>query len=99
VDRITVDVSEMKMETKHQMDTIRDHVTADQKIINHIQPLMPILQDLAEMVEDYKYEKQRKVKTSENIKAWTLRVGAVTATIGLVAGINKYWKSILSLFF
>lgn len=98
VDYVIVEVTEMRISTKHQMDTIRQHVTADQKIINHIQPLLPILEDLAEMVKDHKFEKTKKEKSLETIKGISTRVGIAAGCIGIVTAISKYWKPIINLF-
>lgn len=98
VDKVALEVVEMRTETKHQMETIKSHVTQDEKIVNHIKPLLPILEDLADMVEDHKFEKKAKLNRSDMFKKWSIRIGAVTATLGLLSATSAYGKQFLLAF-
>lgn len=93
VDHLQDDVYEMRSDLKvhmhrmdEKMDRFEDHIVGDNKIINHIQPLLERLPLLTEMVEDHNYKKIYKKKASEKIKYWSTRLGLVSIVVGIIFG-------------
>lgn len=89
VDKVKDDVNEIKMELKLQrvdlsraMEIVEKHVAGDNKIINEIAPLMHHMPSLVDIVQEYKYEKEKKAKFWNNIKNYSIMasIGAALAT-------------------
>lgn len=98
IDRVNIEVSEMRVETKHQMEVIRSHIASDNRIIDHIQPLLPVLTELTDIVEDHKYRKKVKEDRVNKLKDMSLKIGVfigLTTTLGILI---KYGKHIGRLF-
>lgn len=98
VDEIKDDVSELKAETKVQHGMIQDlkddfkdhisviksHIAGDDKIINKIEPIIPQIKDIREVIEDYKYKKKSKEDKIKFLKSLSIKIGIVAATLGCI---------------
>lgn len=91
-----VDKRTIKMEAKldQHIDVIERHVTGDNKIIDHIQPLIPHLESIAEMAQDHVYKKKLKEERMDKlfvvgnkVKIWGGVVGIASA---ILAFLSKY---------
>lgn len=96
VDGVKTEVSELRTEFKvhasiisEKLEIFDDHITGDNKIINHIQPLLERLPDLVEIVEDVQFEKKKKQESTEKLKSFSLKAGALATVVGIVVGIVK----------
>ena len=89
VDDLKVDVTEIKIDMKHHMDKVEEHITGDKKIINEISPLLEKLPGLVEIVEDHAYAKRVKAERKEKAAEIGKRIGFVSMCIGIIAGIAK----------
>jgi hypothetical protein len=91
---IKIDVAEVKSDVKHidvkidkAMQVFEDHVTGDNKIITHIEPILPHLASIAQMAEDHNYKKLQRQRQTDFIKSWKLKLSffvTITIVIGIV---------------
>jgi hypothetical protein len=100
VDEIKEDVGELKAEQRFTKETVvelkdalkehnklvYEHVSSDNKIVSG---LTPIMEDLAEMVGDYKYRKERSYRKMGKLKAWSIKLGVVSLVVGIAVGLQK----------
>jgi len=100
VDEIKDDVSELKSESKFTKEAlqnlrvdikdftqqVKEHVAGDDKIVNQ---LIPILGVLPEVIEQFNFEKAKKVERNERIKYYASRIGLVSLVVGLVLTVAK----------
>lgn len=90
VNELKVEMVEMKSDMKHHMDVVEAHVAGDNKIIDHLQP---ILGDLADLVQDKKYQEENTKRKINKWKTWSLKVGLVSLLIGMGAGLAKIFSA------
>ncbi len=95
IDEIKDDVSELKADSKLQREVLKDikedlktytvevssHVAGDNKIITEI---MPLLKALPEIISDYNFEKKKREERAEKLKLYGMRLGLVSATLGII---------------
>lgn len=88
VDEIKDDVAEVKAEQKmtnatnaEMRDSIKEltkavtaHVAGDDKIITEIHPI----------IEEFKYQQEKRKRRNEGLKTWGLRLGVTSTAIGLI---------------
>lgn len=96
VDSIKEDLHEVKIDMKLHMQRVESHISQDEKIINHIGPVLEKLPALTQIVEDYNFEKQLKKRKKETLSKWTKRLGLASLLIGMAAGTVKVLSYILS---
>jgi len=89
VDVIKEDVTELKMDMKHLMPKIEEHITGDKKIINHLGPVLDKLPALIEIVEKDQFEKMKKQERSDKRKNLITKLTLVSMIVGIGAGITK----------
>ena len=89
VDNLREDVIEIKVDMKHHIEKVEEHITGDKKIINEIQPLLAKLPGIVEIVEDHAFDKKLKKKRAETIKHYGSRLGLLSLIIGIVTGVIK----------
>jgi len=89
VDAVKEDVSELKTEFKIHMAVIERHVSSDERIIQKINPLLEKFNEIVDVVEEHKFDKQLSKKKMEAIKRWSARLGLVSIVIGILVGISK----------
>jgi hypothetical protein len=96
VDDIKEEVGEIKTDLKvhttlveDKMRVFEDHITGDNKIITHIQPLLQDLPTIKEAVDQFKYEQIKKKKSSEKLKSIAAKLGIVSLVITILIGISK----------
>jgi hypothetical protein len=93
VDEIKDDVSEIKAEQKinshsitdlkeyvrEQWELVKMHVSGDEKIINEIAPI----------IEEFRFQQQAKKRRMDTLKSWTLKLGIVSTVVGIYVGLIK----------
>ena len=89
LDKVSDDVTELKMDMKHLMPKIEEHITGDKKIISHITPLLEKLPSIIEIVEHHQYEKLKKKESQEKRKKLVMNLGIASTIVGLIIGIGK----------
>jgi hypothetical protein len=85
VDQVKDDVAELRTDFRVFSATIEQHVAGDNKIIDHIRPIISQLPEVLEIVQEYNLEKRRKAKREASLKAWSLRASVVSAIIATSA--------------
>lgn len=96
VDGIKEDVSELKTDLKVHMNKVdtemkvfAEHITGDNKIISHLQPLLDDIPLIKETLEEFRYEKKAKAKLMEKLKFTSAILGITSLSIGIYLGIGK----------
>jgi predicted nucleic acid-binding Zn-ribbon protein len=96
VDQLKDDVADLKTDFKvmsakvsSKMDKFDEHIIGDNKIINHISPMLDKLPDLIDIVQEYRLEKKQKAERAESLKTWSLRATVVSSAIALIVFIQK----------
>lgn len=96
VDIVKDQVSELRADFKvhsakvsDKMEVFEQHITGDEKIITHIQPLLERLPDIHEAVEEFRFEKKLKQQAAERRKKITWALGSASLILGIIAGITK----------
>lgn len=102
VDEIKDDLADVKAEqrvTNHHIETlnknmeihselVKSHVAGDDKIITEIAPL----------IEEFKFQQERKRRRIESLKLWGMRLGIPSVIIGILVGLTKiysYFRSVI----
>lgn len=97
VDEIKDDLAEVKAEQKvnamslhdlkedirEQTKAVLGHVAGDEKIITEIAPI----------IEEFRFQQEKKKRRNESLKTWGLRLGIPATIIGMLAGAAKFWFS------
>lgn len=96
VEAVREDVSELKsdlklhiQETRQNMEVIRAHVSADNRIVAAIEPLVKELPTLVEIAKEYHWQKMAKEKKESAVSIWAKRVGILASGATLMAGLIK----------
>lgn len=99
LDKVKDDVAELKTDFKvhaekmnDKMDIFEEHITGDKKIINEIQPVLEKLPTIVEIAEQYQFEKKLKQENIKKIKNLTLKAGAITAGLGAITAVIKFFN-------
>jgi len=78
VNDVKIDIAEVKSDVKHisekfdnTMSIFREHVEGDNKIVSHLDPILPLL---ASMAKDHDFKKQKKKKRKEFLETWGLHL-------------------------
>lgn len=80
VDAVKDEVTEIKVELKEYTAEVKRHVGGDEKIINEIAPI----------IEDFKYRKMREEERNQKVKSWAMRLGLLATVVGLLAAIRNW---------
>jgi hypothetical protein len=96
VEAVREDVSELKsdlklhvQETRQNMEVIRAHVTADNRIVAAIEPLVKELPTLIEIAKEYHWQKLAKEKQESVLSVWGKRLAILASGATLMAGLIK----------
>lgn len=96
VDEIKDDVSELKSDVKvsfnrfsDRMDIFAEHIQGDNKIINHIEPLLEKLPEISRIVEDYKFRDELKKRRMERVKKYSYYIGIVGSITGIILTLQR----------
>lgn len=96
VDQVKDDVSELKVDFKihmvnveNKMNDFASHIQGDNKIINHIEPLLKQLPEIYDLVSEYKFQKQLNARKIEKVKSMTAKLGLISLLVGIAVGISK----------
>ena len=92
VNNVKYEIVELRSDFKSHMKIVEDHVTGDNKIIEHISPMLPILPELADMVRDHSFKKERNDRYVASLKIWSMRLGIIATAIGIITGIVKLFS-------
>lgn len=84
-------IAEIKNEIQNHHKTIKQHVIGDNKIIKEIQPLLAALPELKVMIDDHKFEKEKKQRTFYNLKAWSIKLGIIGTVMGIIGAFFKFF--------
>lgn len=94
IEKVREDVSELKVdlkahivESKINMDVIRDHVAGDKKIINAIEPLMSELPDLVNIIKEYQFNKLKKQKKLSFLNITKSKIAILVGVITIIGSI------------
>ena len=89
---IKVDIAEIKSDVKHidvKIDTaikvFHDHVTGDNKIITHIEPILPHLASIAQMAEDHNFKRVKQQKRTDFLKSSRLKLGVLLTVVSIIS--------------
>lgn len=83
VDEVKIDVTELKGDMKLHMHEVEKHVTDDNKIIKHIEPMLPLISELKTIVDESKYERMKRKNFIKNLKTTSMVIGIVVGVGGL----------------
>lgn len=77
------DIVETKTDLKIFTERVTEHVASDKKIASEIEPLVQILPNLKNMVEDHEYKKTRDKKFFRNMKRAGIVLGVISTVVGI----------------
>jgi len=96
VESVREDVSELKsdfklhmQETRQNMEVIRAHVSADNRIVASIEPLVKELPILVEVAKEYHWQKMAKEKKESSLSVWGKKLAILASGATLMAGLIK----------
>lgn len=96
VEEVKIDVTEMKTNMKHHMRTVEAHVTSDNRIIKHIEPMLPLISELKEIVAENKFERMKEEELKEKrklrmhkLKIISLKWGFFFGACGVILGLLR----------
>jgi hypothetical protein len=96
VEAVREDVSELKsdlklhiQETRQNMEVIRAHVSADNRIVTAIEPLVKELPTLVEIAKEYHWQKLSNEKKESMFALWGKRLAILASGATLMAGLIK----------
>ena len=96
VDVIKSEVSELRTDFKihvtkieDKMDIFSDHITGDNKIISHLQPVLEQLPELTNIIKEYQFEKELRRRRSEKTKKIASTLGIVSVALGIIISLIK----------
>jgi archaellum component FlaC len=96
VDGVKTEVSELRTEFKvhstlvaEKLEIFDSHITGDNKIINHIQPLLERLPDIVEVVEDVRFQKKKQEEKNQKMKKISAKLAIIATIVGIGAGLVK----------
>ncbi len=97
VDEIKDDLSEVKAEqkiTNHNIEDLKSHmISHTESVKNHVAGDDKIIAQLLPIIDEFKFEKERKRRRLESLKAWGIRLGIPSILVGIIGGIVKIWIS------
>jgi hypothetical protein len=83
---------DLKQEFKECTEEIKEHVIGDNKVISKLEPLLESFQDIHILVNDHKFKKEQVIRRHELIKKWSIALGLLGTTVGVVVGIVELSK-------
>jgi hypothetical protein len=86
--RADFNVHTSKIESK--LDIFEDHIAGDNKIINHIEPMLNKIPDIMQVVEDYRYEARKRAEAEEARRRFSMKVrtyGGIVAIVATIIGL------------
>lgn len=87
VDSIKADVSDLKADMRVHLAKVDEHIAGDKKIITEWRPVVELVPELKEIIDNHKFEKRAKERRHKFI--------AVTATVvALVAGVFEIFRGL-----
>jgi uncharacterized coiled-coil DUF342 family protein len=96
VDKLNDDVVEVKTGVNYinsrldeHLEAVQSHISSDARIIKQIAPLLDQLPTMAEIIEEYRFEKKKKEHLHTKIKLVSL-VSAIV--VSLIAILNSIFK-------
>lgn len=97
VDEIKNDVAEVKADTKilsHSINDLRDHVKNHNEIVKtHVAGDEKIITEIAPIIEEFKFEKERKRRRMASLKEWGMKLGIPATIVAIIGTILKVWLS------
>jgi len=89
LDKVQHDVIEMRIDMKHMLPKIEEHIAGDKKIINELIPVLEKLPLIVEIAEIHQFQELKKKERNLKVKYWSTRLGLISIIIGGIAGITK----------
>lgn len=74
----------LKSDFEEHVEEIRNHITGDNKIINHIEPIIGLLPTLSEIAQQYHFEKLKKDEAERLRKENMDKIKDVSVKVGLL---------------
>jgi hypothetical protein len=76
-------ITDLKEAMKQYVDVTMKHVAGDEKIISEIAPI----------IEEFKYQQERKRRRAESMRYWGLKLGIPATVVAIIGGAVKIWVS------
>lgn len=77
----------LKNDFEEHVEEIRNHITGDNKIINHIEPIIGLLPTLSEIAQQYHFEKLKKEEEGRLRKENREKIKDVSVKVGLLGSL------------
>lgn len=82
VDDLKQDVTEIKSEMRHHVKVVEEHITGDKKIIKDWKPVVELVPQLKEIIDNHKFEKELSKRRNRMLMT-------VATVVGILAGASR----------
>lgn len=96
VDQIKSEVSEIKADMtinfsrfSNKLEIFASHIEGDNKIINHIEPLLDQLPELTQMIKDHKFKDELSKRRFARAKRVSVYIGLLASIVGMILTLQK----------
>ena len=97
VDEIKGDLAEVKAEQQinsSRLDDLKDHVKEHTEAVrNHVAGDDKIISEIAPIIEEFKFQQERKRRRMASLKLWGMKLGIPATVLGIIATAVKIWFS------
>lgn len=97
VDEIKDDLADVKAEqkiTNHHIESLKDHMQIHSELVKqHVAGDDKIITEIAPLIEEFKFQQERRKRRIENLKLWGMRLGIPSVLIGIIGGVVKIFHS------
>lgn len=101
LDRVSTDVTELKVKVSmldekldDHMKEIKEHVAGDKKIINELTPVLSKLPTIVEMAEEHRFRVKKLERRRTLLKDISLKLGVISLIVGIAVGIVRIFGGI-----
>lgn len=97
VDEIKDDLAEVKAEqrvTNHHIESLKDHMEIHSDLVKkHVAGDDKIISEIAPLIEEFKFQRERRKRRVEGLKLWGMRLGIPSVVVGIIGGVVKIFSS------
>lgn len=98
VDEIRDDLSDLKAEqkiTNNNIENLKEHMVQHSELVKqHVAGDDKIITELIPLIEEFKFQKERKKRRIESLKLLGMKLGIPSVIVAIVGGIVKIIKSL-----
>lgn len=90
---LKIDVAKINTKLDTHISRIEDHILGDNKVINHIQPMVEKMPLIMEILEEYNYIKNSKLRSKAKLEHTIKKFTLVSVLLGIVYSIMRIFIS------